>query len=174
VARLCGAKRRIVRPLNAVVMPLPSEEHALVERIYAAFSEAARPAADDIAPHPCCECAEVAARLVPHQSREVPVEDMSCLADSLPLLSPRALRYFLPRYLEFTLTNPESIARDNVLYHLSAEHASEEYWVERYRVFSQNERFAIAEYLRYRQTWPDAKWEAEHMARALENWDEAA
>jgi hypothetical protein len=125
-------------------------------------------------PTGCSECDSVAARLSPHEVRDVPAEEMRWLADSLPLLSPRALRYFLPRYLEFTLTNPESIARDNVLYHLSAEDPSEDYWVERYRVFTQPERFAIAEYLRYRQTWPDATWEAEHMSRAIGHWDAAA
>jgi hypothetical protein len=151
-------------------MPLTNTELALLESTYAAFSKAPRPTPDDITPHRCSECDDIRNRLSQYSVRDVPDEEMVWLVEAMPLLSPRALRYFLPRFVEFSLTHPDSIARDNVLYHLSAEHPNEPYWVERYAVFSSEERHAIANYLALRYTWPDAEFEKEHLERAMGLW----
>jgi hypothetical protein len=72
---------------------------AYIRRLYIAFAEAPRPSEMQITPHRCGECDEVTARLARHESTEVPVEDMHWLGDSLPLLSPKAFRYYLPRFI---------------------------------------------------------------------------
>lgn len=109
-------------------------------------------------------------RLARYESSAVSVPDMEWLGDSLPLLSPKALRYFLPRYLEFSITHRGSNACEFVLYHLAAEHPEQDYWTERYRVFSRSERNAIVEYLRYRATWADAEFEEDWVKRAISFW----
>jgi hypothetical protein len=87
-----------------------------VERLYGAFSDAPRPAKEEITPHRCYECDEVTARLAPHQSREVPDDDMFWLGDSMPLLGHKAFRYFLPRFIEFCLRHPNSSANGVIDY----------------------------------------------------------
>jgi hypothetical protein len=149
------------------------EAAELIERIYAAFSAAPRPDADEITPHRCWECDEVRDRLNRYQVREVPIDDMEWIGDCLPLLSPKALRYYLPRYLEYSITHQSSNARDFVLFHLSAEDPSQEYWSERYAAFSAPEQEAILHYLRYRATSPDAEFDQEALQRALEYWQRA-
>src|SRR5262245_23342362 len=89
-----------------------------VERLYEAFSQAPRPAEEEIAPHRCGECDEVAARLAPHESRRVPDEDMFWLGDSMPLLGHKAFRYYLPRFVEFCLKQPNSSADAVIDYNL--------------------------------------------------------
>ncbi len=125
---------------------------------------------DAITPHRCEECDEVRDRLSRHEPRRVPESDMKWLGDSLPLLSPEALRYYLPRYLEFSITHRDSNACEFVLYHLSSEHPEEEYWAERYAVFSQEERDALVEYLRYRSGWAGAELEQAWVLRAIRFW----
>jgi hypothetical protein len=146
------------------------DEASLIHRIYAAFSAAPRPARDEIAPHRCWECDQVRDRLARHESRGVPISEMEWLADSLPLLSPTALRYYLPRYLELSMTHRSSVVCELVLYHLADEHPNEDYWRERYAVFSAAERHVILEYLRYRSTWPDSAWEREWIERGVKFW----
>ncbi|HEY6643194.1 DUF6714 family protein [Povalibacter sp.] len=147
-----------------------TEDAQFSERLYAAFAAAARPALHEITPHRCWACDAVRARLARHQSREVPIADMEWLGDSLPLLGPKALRYYLPRYFEFSLTHRHSTACESVLYHLTAEQPASDYWAARYGVFSPGERDAIVEYLRYRAAWPDAEIEQERLERGLRFW----
>jgi hypothetical protein len=95
---------------------------------------------------------------------------MEWIGDSLPLLNPMALRYYLPRYLEFSITHQSSTACEFVLYHLAAENPEEEYWKERYTVFSPSEREAIVQYFQHRSTWPDADIDKEWLQRGLAFW----
>jgi hypothetical protein len=108
--------------------------------------------------------------LIRREARNVPITDMEWVGDSLPLLSPKALRYYLPRYLEFSITHRTSNACEFVLYHLADENPEKDYWKERYSVFSQLERDAIVQYLRYRATWPDAQFEEDWVQRGLRYW----
>lgn len=149
------------------------DEASLIPRIYATFSAAPRPVRDEIAPHRCGECDEVRDRLARYESRCVPISEMEWLADSLPLLGPTALRYYLPRYLEFSITHRSSVVCELVLYHLADEHPNEDYWRARYGVFSAAERDVILEYLRYRSTWPDSEWEREWLERGIKFWSRA-
>ncbi|HSC86516.1 MAG TPA: DUF6714 family protein [Polyangiaceae bacterium] len=148
-------------------------ESELIAEIYAAFAEAPRPTASEITSHRCGECDEVRDRLARHEARDVPVIDMQWVGDSLPLLTPRALRYFLPRYLEFSFTHRDSTACEFVLYHLAAEHPAEEYWAERYAAFSAGERRSLVAYLEQRATWPDVDLEAEWLERGIRYWSAA-
>lgn len=149
------------------------DEASLIHRIYAAFSAAPRPARDEIAPHRCWECDGVRDRLARHEARCVPISEMEWLGDCLPLLGSKALRYYLPRYLELSITHRSSVACELVLYHLAHEHPNEAYWRERYGVFSAAEREVILEYLRYRSTWPGSEWEREWIERGIQIWSPA-
>lgn len=142
----------------------------LIEQIYAAFAFAPRPEADEITPHRCPECDEVRDRLAACMPRSISAGHMEWLGDSLPLLSPKALRYFLPRYLEFSLTHRDSNACELVLYHLAAEHPEGEYWIERYFQFSQPEREVLVEYLQHRANWPEFEFEKSWILRGIEFW----
>jgi hypothetical protein len=137
--------------------------YLLIESTYAAFSEAPRPEFDQITGHRCRECDAVRDEFAKYQVRELPDAIVDYERGALPLLTPMALRYFLPRYID-------SSAIDYVLYHLSAEHPHEPYWAERYAVFSDQERAAIANYIAERCTWPEAWVEAEHLERAKRIW----
>jgi hypothetical protein len=81
---------------------------AYTRRLYAAFAETPRPGEKEITPHRCGECDEVAARLAVHEHSEVPDEEMYWLGDSLPLLCPKAFRYYLPSLVAFCLMHRES------------------------------------------------------------------
>lgn len=143
----------------------------LIRSLYQAFSEAPRPESAELTPHRCLECDEARDRLAPHEAAAVPDEDMEWLGDSLALLGPEALRYYLPRFLEHSLNHPESNACDVVLFHLAAEDPGEEYWAERYGVFSAEERRAIVRYLRFRSSWPEsADVDGEWLERGLRFW----
>ena len=94
-------------------------EEDYIENLYKAFTDAPRPAKSEIAPHICDECEEVARRLGEHAVREVPNDDMHWLGDSMPLLGPKAFRYYLPRFIEFCIKTPESSLDALINYNLA-------------------------------------------------------
>ena len=110
-----------------------------IEKMYEAFSSAEKPELDEIAPcrHKCLECDEIKYGLHPYNVKDVPDELIAKLNESLPLLSPKALRYYLPRYMEFGLLNQDHIVFELTLYHLtpSKKELSEDYYRERFSVF---------------------------------------
>jgi hypothetical protein len=119
---------------------------------------------------PGCEVAKASASPFVRLAATILVESMSRLGDSLPLLSPAALRHYLPRYLEFSLTDHRSILRELVLYHLAPEAPEEPCWRERYSVFSDAERQAIHAYFIHRRDWEEAWVAEEWLKRALAFW----
>ena len=151
-------------------MPLTDTEHTLIESTYAAFLKAPRPAPGDITPHRCEECDKVRDFLAAYSVQDVPDKVMESIADALPLLAPSSQRYFLPRFIEFGLTHPDSIASEYLLYHLSEERPCEPYWVARYAAFSPEERHAIVNYL----ALSDADDFEEEMQRAMALWSAKA
>jgi hypothetical protein len=151
-------------------MPLTDTERTLIESTYAAFSKASRPAPGDITPHRCEECDAVRDLLAAYSVQEVPDEAMESLADALPLLTASSLRYFLPRFIEYGLTHPDSIAREYLIYHLSEKRPSEQYWVARIAAFSPEERNAVVNYL----ALPDADDFEEEIQGVMALWSAKA
>ena len=92
--------------------------------------------------------------------------------DAIPLLSPIAFRYYLPRYVEFSIVhkNTNSHLVDSVLYSLSKDKPSEPYWVARYSVFTPPERRAISDYIATRRTWPDTEFYIKYFDLADAIW----
>ena len=143
---------------------------AYVERLYTAFAEAPRPTAGAITPHRCCECDEVAARLAPHESRNVPSQDMYWLGDSLPLLGPKAFRYFLPRFIEFCLRHGESSLDGLINYNLAPSASLDEGERNRFAGFTPAERSAVLEFVDYRSQLEGAEFDSEHLEQARQFW----
>lgn len=151
--------------------PTPAQTR-LIELIYSAFAEAPRPARDEITSCCCWECEGIREEFVNYAAREVPDDLVHFENAAGSLMTQTAFRYFLPRLLEFSiLPSPrDSVTVENVLYRLSPEDPMNPWFRERYELFSQVERSAIADYVATRRTWPGAWVEAEHLERAERAW----
>ena len=141
-----------------------------IDTVYVAFDAAPRPAADEITSHRCCECDRVRDDLARFRARDVPDDVLSYHGDSIPLLTPKAFRYFLPRYIQFTCDHPGENATEILLFNLSPEVPSSEFWSGRCDDFSDPERESILRYLAYRKTWRDAYLDAGEIERAIRFW----
>jgi hypothetical protein len=75
---------------------------------------------------------------------------MRLVQGDLPLLGPKALRYYLPPFIEFSLTHANIPgAYDYLRIHLCNVGSSEAWWLERFAVFSPLEKQAVAAYLEH-------------------------
>jgi hypothetical protein len=140
-----------------------------IEKMYSAFSNAEKPAIDEMTPHRCIECDEVRDQIHTFDKREVPDHLLHYHGDALPLLSPKALRYYFPRYIEFGLLNQDENAFDNCLYHLAPKE-TDDYWRERVSIFSSEEKKSLRTYLLMRRDMEDAEFDEEYIVKGLETW----
>ncbi len=145
-----------------------------ISRLYRAFSDAPRPAKDEIAPHRCCECGEVTERLAPHEAARVPDDDMLWLGDTLPLLGPAAYRYYLPRFLEFCLTTPPSMLDAVINYNLAPTGDLDVGERNRFSQFTPAEARIVLEFVEHRATEPGADHDREFLDKAWEFWADLA
>jgi hypothetical protein len=141
-----------------------------IERLYKAFAEAPRPTASELTPHRCGECDEVAARLSAHYARDVPYDDMLWLGDSLPLLSPKAFRYYLPRFIEFCLATPNSSLAAVINYNLAPSGDLDVGERNRFFQFSEAERRAVLEFVQYRASLPESAHDRAYLEDAEIFW----
>lgn len=141
-----------------------------VARLYRAFSAAPRPQADEIAPHRCCECDEVARRLAPHEAALVPDDDMLWLGDSLPLLGPAAFRYYLPRFIQFCLVKPPSMLDAVIDYNLHPTGDLDVADRNRFSTFQPGEARLVLEFVEHRACDPDLEPDREFLDKAWEFW----
>lgn len=137
--------------------------------MYKVFEKTPKPNKDDMTPHRCFECDEIRDQFFDFGQRELPDKVIISHSDSLPLLSPVALRYYLPRYMEFSLINQYSDAFEFILYHLAPEKI-DEYWKPRLEVFKKEEKRIIVKYLEIRKNLEEAEFEEEWINRGLEIW----
>ncbi len=140
-----------------------------IEKMYQTFSSAEKPRIDEVTPHRCMECDEVRDQLHPYDQRNIPDKLLIYHGDALPLLSPKALRYYFPRYIEFGLLNQDCNAFDNCLYQL-APHEMDEYWQERIAVFNTEEKAIFREYLELRRTLQYEDLDEEYISKGLTIW----
>lgn len=83
---------------------------------FEAFKNARSPDGN-IVSHNCVECDEIYKDFSSYASRDVPDYVLERRADSLPLLTPAAWRYFLPAYLDYAIRHPNSEVGEYVLVH---------------------------------------------------------
>lgn len=86
----------------------------LRQRILAAFASVPRPSRDEIAPHICMECAELADDLAPYVAAEIPDESFQRHVWDMPLLSAEAKHYYFPAWLIRGLDDSEPWLSDAV------------------------------------------------------------
>ena len=100
-------------------MTTPDLAVAVIE----AFAGAPRPAPDNIAPHPCDECAAIEKYLEGRDPFGFDEEALlGCIWD-MPLLSAEAKRFYLPVWLLASLRDPRgSDATDALVYALDSDH----------------------------------------------------
>ena len=143
---------------------------AYIKRLYIAFAEAPRPSEKEITPHRCGECDEVASRLASHEHNEVPDEDMYWLGDSLPLLSPKAFRYYLPSFVAFSLAHRDSSLDALINYNLAPSATLDEGERDRFTYFSPEERKVIVEFVVYRSNLEGAEFDRQYLDQAMQYW----
>jgi hypothetical protein len=141
-----------------------------IPRLYRVFAGAPRPQKEEITPHRCCECAEVTERLAPHEAARVPDEDMLWLGDSLPLLGPAAFRYYLPRFLEFCLTQPPSMLDAVLNYNLAPTGDLDLGERNRFADFTPTEARVVLEFVEYRAKGDDTDLDRAYLDKAREFW----
>jgi hypothetical protein len=144
-----------------------------IARLYRAFAGAPRPERGEITPHRCAECDEVAARLSPHDARAVPDDDMLWLGDSLPLLSPKAFRYYLPRFIEFCLGTPQSSTDAVINYNLAPSASLDVGERNRFAGFADAERRVVLEFVEHRLGLPDNELDQPYLECAVVFWRSA-
>jgi hypothetical protein len=159
-------------------MPLDDSPKAVRETIVRAFAGVEHPTGRDLAPHDCDECEDVRERLAPRSFEAVPDEDLDWLRDSLPLLGPKGLNYYLPAYLLRVLREPEWDGTEYVMYHLSPTRESlakePEYWRSRLGIFSLQQREAVLAFFSWLQL-STVGWQYDpEIAAAREIWSQAA
>ena len=150
------------------------DESQFIDALYAWFSAAPRPSAEEVTSHRCLQCDEICDELSRCTARSVPDDFFRGHADSLPLLTPTALRYFLPRYLEFSIRNQDSDLSDLILYSLSGCSSDQGFWLPRFQTFAHAERRAVAEFLKLRQMWADRDPDDPDLVEALHYWSDGA
>ncbi len=120
-------------------------------------------------PHRCSECDEVRDQLFEYSQRELPEKLINYHSDALPLLSPEALQYYFPRYIEHSLLQQDSNACDNVLYHLAPDD-DKDYWQPRINIFTEEQKGIFIQYLEIRKTFENAEFDKEHINKGLKAW----
>ena len=141
-----------------------------VLNFYKAFDSAPRPDANEITSHRCCECDDIRDDFSEYLVKDVPDTIMGYHQDSITLLTPKAFRYYLPRYVKYTYDYPDGNATDNLLFNLAPNDLNNEFWHGRFDEYSSSESGAIVSYLEYRRTWPDAEFDIENILIGLNYW----
>lgn len=136
----------------------------------ASTADVPRPERGEITPHSCDECDEVSARLSPHRAGDVPSADMHWLGDSLPLLSPKAFRYYLPRFIEFCLLTSQSSVEAVINYNLAPSGDLDVGERNRFAGFTAAQRQVVLEFVELRANSPDYQSDRAYLKDALAFW----
>lgn len=142
-----------------------------IEKLYDTFSEARRPTKEEMTIYKDFECAEIMEKFSPHKNCDLPDKTIDEYNQGLLWLRPIALRHYLPRYLEYSLINPDTQVAEFTLYTLST-HDSE-FYEERFIMFTDKEKDILVEYLKlYRTTLEgfDIELFEKDIQRGLEIW----
>jgi hypothetical protein len=121
-------------------------------------------------PHRCDECDEISRRLAPHAARDAPHEDMEALGADLPLLSPKAFRYDLPRFIAFSLVEPDSSVAMMIDYDLSPSPTLDAGERNRFVAFTVEEGRVVREFVEHRACINDSEVDRPYLDAALVYW----
>lgn len=143
---------------------------SLAAFIYAAFGSAPKPNRDVITPHRCPECDDTTARLAPYDAAHVPDTDMHRLGQCLTLLGPEAFRYYLPRFIEFSMAHPDSDAARYIVYNLAPAADLDIGPRNRFLYFTADERKALHKYIEYLAAFEDPLMDKGAVEQALQSW----
>jgi hypothetical protein len=133
----------------------------LKKRIRTAFETEALPVAEDITPHRCAECDEIADDLAGRRPAEISKERLAYHCWDLPFLSSDAKRYYLTAWLFASIDEPDADFTDAVLMNLEGDHRNDGY--------SKAQKTAILDYLRYVRV-RDHELDTSDIDRAEEQW----
>ena len=143
-------------------------------QIQRAFMEAPRPVGRELAGHECPECDHLRKTLGRYEADEVPEDVIDFFGDSLPLLAPQGLRYYLPAYLLRALRDPNYDRVNYLVYHLAPSKKdlrdSAEYWESMLVVFNPSERAAVLSFVKWLAETEIGKEYAQELDRALHIW----
>lgn len=94
----------------------------LLTQVKEAFASVPKPPVDDIAPHRCAECDELANDLAPYSAEAMPDAVFSKHVWDLPLLSDEAKHYYLPAWLLRAIPEDAWDSCDALVHALEADH----------------------------------------------------
>jgi hypothetical protein len=97
---------------------------------------------------------------------------MHWLGDCLPLLSAKAFRFYLPRFIEFCLTVPNSNVDALINYNLAPSTDLDVGERDRFAGFSEEERRVVLEFVEYRANLPDHIHDEPYLEAARSFWRE--
>jgi len=139
--------------------------------IRSAFAKAPKPEnLRDIAPHECWECDRISQNLMPHTFESIPRNVLEYHSDSLPLLGPAGLRYYLPAYLLYALDHPASDIMMFTVFHLTPKNEAQGYFEERFGLFSEAQKQAVAAFLEDVMNYQYYTPHEQEFERAMELW----
>lgn len=137
------------------------DRSALKIKIFSAFDAAIMPTVDQVAPHRCEECDEIANAFGSKTVDQVSEQIVDDFCWSLPLFSACAKRYFLPAWLVRSIDNPDTDFTDALLYNLDSDHRNDGY--------SDEQRVALVEYLIFIRRHVDGSL-SNHLESAMKRW----
>ncbi len=125
----------------------------LRQRIVKAFSSVPRPSKENIARHECEKCEELRNVFAPLSWDSIDRETLETYHGKLPLFTPQAFHYFLPAYLLQSLQgfNDDNIVCEFTIIFLCPtveNEAVEEWWLERMKQFTPEQKDVIAIFLK--------------------------
>ena len=88
---------------------------------FRAFQSAPQPEDVEIAPHQCKGCDQIRRDFCQLESVELTGDILEKHSGDLPLLGPKAWRYFLPAFLSYALANPDSAVAEMLVINLDFE-----------------------------------------------------
>ena len=142
-----------------------------VASFFSAFRSAPRPDFDEITLHRCWECDDIRDQLSNHDVDDVPIDFLDYHGDGLTLLSAKAYRYYLPAYVRHSCDFRDATVTDYVLFSLSPDNPSDEFWADRCDDFTAEEIEAVLAYLRFRRTWDDASVDEKWIGSGIQFWE---
>jgi hypothetical protein len=155
-------------------MPQQHTVQRVRQSVASAFAEATRPSGHDLAPHECDECEQIRGVLGSYHFNSLPNDVLDWFADSLPLLGPKGLNYYLPAYMFRALSNPDWGRVDLLIYHLGPTKTDiskqPKYWADRVEIFSQDQRRAILAFISWLATTAVGQEYPDEISRALSLW----
>lgn len=115
-------------------------DQALKSEISEIFPDIANPGKDQLIVHECEECFGLQHDFEAVKWKEIEPARLEANFDKLPLFSPLAFHYYVPAFLSYAIENPHSDVCQFVIFALTPSGAATDWWLERWRLFSQEQR----------------------------------